>query len=51
MLTFEPDSASSFKGRQIFTDGRWVEVSGQLSGDGQTLTMLGGGFRWVMRRR
>lgn len=50
MLRFQPTSATTFRGTQIFTDGQWYEVVGQLLDDG-TMRMEGGGFVWDMVRR
>ena len=39
---------SSFQGRQVFTDGLWYNVTGQLRNGDSNLFMEGGGYTWVM---
>jgi hypothetical protein len=50
MLRINRIEGSTFKGTQIFTDGKWYAVEGKLS-EVDTLRMVGDGFTWTMIRR
>lgn len=49
MLRFQLTSPTTFRGAQIFTDGQWYAVTGELLGD-DVMRMEGGGFVWNMTR-
>jgi hypothetical protein len=42
-------SGNRFRGKQLFTDGKWRNVGGELIGN--DLLLKGGGWDWVMTRR
>lgn len=50
ILRFERVSDVAFRGDQIFANGKWYQISGQLI-DQRTLRMEGGGLVWTMSRR
>lgn len=49
ILKIDKISGVRFTGAQMFTDGRWYSVSGELE-DSETLQLIGGGYSWQMRR-
>jgi hypothetical protein len=49
IFEFEMTGESSFRGRHIQTDGRFVEVTGNIEGDAMTLASRG--HRWTMSRK
>lgn len=50
ILSIQELSGSTFKGKQMFSDGQWYEISGDVV-DGHTMRLSGGGFNWSMSRR
>jgi hypothetical protein len=50
ILTYTSTSETTFRGRQMFADGRWFDVTGRLL-DERTLEMSGNGYVWTMSRR
>ena len=48
MFTFKLNDDGSFVGKQIYTDGKWYNVSGKFYSD--RVEMSGNGFRWTMSR-
>jgi hypothetical protein len=50
ILRIERVANRRFYGEQVFTNGAWVKVSGQLL-DQERLEMNGGGLIWVMEKR
>ena len=50
MLRIEQIEGSSFSGSQIFTDGNWNSVDGQLIEE-NVLRLKGGGYVWTMNRQ
>jgi hypothetical protein len=50
ILRMDSVSGKSFRGQQMYADGRWQPVTGELV-DGQTLKMQGGSYVWSMSRR
>ena len=49
MLKIDQVIGNTFTGSQIYTDGRWHPVSGELGTDG-VLRLKGSGFSWDMNR-
>ncbi len=50
MLRFRSTSETTISGQQIFTNGAWVGIEGELVGP-DTLELRGGGYTWRMIRR
>ncbi len=50
ILHLDSKSASGFRGRQLFTNGRWYAVTGTLTPEGN-LEMTGGNHDWTMVRK
>jgi hypothetical protein len=49
MFIIKTTSGNRFRGKQLFTNGKWCELQGELIGN--DLRLNGGGWGWVMTRR